>query len=381
MGKRVRRVRARGRRVVLWAAACYLVVQAAAGLWLEVYGTRIRFPELVKVLRAAVEEPPPSVAFLGSSRTMTGVDAAVVTERVRRESGDADFHAFEAGIPLGDSLSQDRALHELLCLGRRPAVAVIEVSPEFLGKTNLRMSEHVRRQVRFQDACVYVPEAARANNLPRLLSAYLAPLHVHRYHLLKEVDRLYEEGWERWHTDYALTAPGRDEVAPPATVHGPADNARLLAAALAGDRRAPAPAASPLPPGEASRPDPQKTQSGLNWVARWLRDYQVGGAAAAALESVLERCRRHGIVPILVELPVIEAQRALYTPAVEAAYRAHLGELCARYGCVFIDARGWCPDEGFEDNHHLADSGRRAFSERFAREVLGPVWREMRRGG
>ncbi len=385
MHGRIRRTRARGRRVILWMAAICLGGQVGMSLWLDRYGTRIRFPELVHVLRTAENQPPPSVCFLGSSRSQSAVKAEVMTKIVRAGSGDASFGAFCGALPAGDPIAQARVLDELLRHERRPKIAVIEVAPEFVIRINRRMPEHVRRQVGWADVLAYLPDTWRAHNLPRLATALLMPCHMHRLHLLREMARLWDEGWDRWRADYELTAPGRHELDCPCDAPTPAENARLLAQALGTARPAvpPAPAVPLANPragserlqGGARNP---ALQQGAQWVAGWLRNYQIGGKSAECLEGMLDRCRAQGIVPILLETPVAAAHRALYTPEIETAYRGYVRGLCARYGSVFIDARAWCSDDCMRDNHHMTPAGAQVFTERFAREVLLPVWTAYR---
>jgi hypothetical protein len=374
MGVRVRQARAQARRRLAWMAAVFVGVQLTASVVLDVYGTRVRFPELVNILRKAAAAPAPSVTFLGSSRTESCVDAALITNIVQQDSGDAAFQAFRAAVPVGDPVAEDRMLNDLLRHDRRPEMIVIEVAPELLGRTNFRSSEHFRRQMHWDEVLDELPEAWRAHRLHRLLLALVAPFDVHRYHLLKEAGRLWEEGLPAWSEDYALTAPGGQEPMPPAWEASVADNARVGAAALAGVSSATGlgPAAAP----EAATPE--QLQAGTNWVAGWLRYYEIGGHTAECLEHVLEVCRQQGIVAILVEPPVCALHRTLYTPEIEAAYRAYVAALRERYGCVLVDARAWCGDACFRDNHHLNHTGEQCFSERFAREVLAPAWREYR---
>jgi hypothetical protein len=120
--------------------------------------------------------------------------------------------------------------------------------------------------------------------------------------------------------------------------------------------------------------------AGVSDVAGWLRDYEVAGVTVRALGRVLRRCREEGIAVLLVAPPLSRPHRTLYTPAVEAAFRACIDKLTRRYGCRFVDYRDRLPEHGFADHHHVNGAGGEYFSRVLAREVLIPAWRDLCRG-
>ena len=67
--------------------------------------------------------------------------------------------------------------------------------------------------------------------------------------------------------------------------------------------------------------------------------------------------------------------RSLWTPAAEAKLRQLVDGVQQRHGVRLIDARDWMPDDAFFDMHHLHGHAATAFSERLAREAVGPLLR------
>ena len=141
MGSRVQEQRARGRRVLLWAGALFLAVQLSAGIWLDYYGLPIRFSEAARVLRAMRALPTsPDVVVFGSSRFERGVDAQITADCM---SG-GPVSVFNSAVPAGDLVVMDFLFEQSLRLGIRPAVVVIEISPETLSDHSPWMAEHLR---------------------------------------------------------------------------------------------------------------------------------------------------------------------------------------------------------------------------------------------
>ena len=62
-----------------------------------------------------------------------------------------------------------------------------------------------------------------------------------------------------------------------------------------------------------------------------------------------------------------------------AGIDAHLHSVSERWGVPLIDARDWLGDDAFYDSHHLLPRGAAAFTERFERESLPPLLRNLPR--
>jgi hypothetical protein len=372
MRSRLQRHRARGRQALLWAAAVFLAVQLGAGLWLDRHGQRVRFPEAAHVLDTARTLPAaPDVMVLGTSRFMQGVNGAVAAEHATG-AGAAPVTVFNSAVPAGDFLVMDYLFDRHLHHGVRPVVAVIEVAPELLAEHNRWVPEYLRRQQRWRDCLGTLPDVWRTGNLGRLVQNRLLPLHVQRYGLWCEAGRLLDEGWDAWAAAYARPVPrtpAERGVGIPACQ--PFENGRQECLPHTGRQEY-----LPHDPGPPVR-NPALVSARPPVIERWLREYRIGGGAEAALERLLDRCRRHGVLTLLVAPPVASGHRGLYTPDIEAAFAGHLRRLATEYGCGFVDCRDWLGDGYFTDHHHLGAEGARCYSARLGREVLGPVWREV----
>jgi hypothetical protein len=104
-----------------------------------------------------------------------------------------------------------------------------------------------------------------------------------------------------------------------------------------------------------------------------FRDFEISVRSDRALRDVLRRCRREGIRPVLLTMPESTAFRSWYPPEARAAIDAYLRELSRDAAAPWIDARDWVADEDFRDGHHLVGTGAIRFTERFGREVVGPL--------
>ena len=120
---------------------------------------------------------------------------------------------------------------------------------------------------------------------------------------------------------------------------------------------------------------PQRVAAGLRTIRGWLQNYEVGGLTCAALDHLLEQCRRHQVRVVLAVPPVASEQRALYTSDIEGRFQECLRGYCQRYGCRCVDCRAYLPDPCFTDNHHVfIPGGSTPFSRRLANEVIVPEW-------
>jgi hypothetical protein len=271
--------------------------------------------------------------------------------------------AVKGAVPAGDAVVADYLLPRLLARGDRPALVVLEISPETLARPSPWITDHTIRFFGWRDVASRLPEILSGDRTSRALAARLTPIHVYRRELLT------------WLTGrappYLAVPPAKPSVASSssAPVVARADASAPDAVARGDVDAVEAPPADP----EAA-PRPRRvaaTLRGVRQTARWLRHYRPDGAAALALDDVVARCREAGVPLVLVGVPVSSRVRALYTPEVERAF-ADVVERARRGGAEFVDYRATVPDRLFADHHHLNDRGSTVFAQTLAREVLAP---------
>lgn len=345
-----REKKSRGRAVVVWFGACFVLYQLIGGLLLDYYWPQIRFPYAFKQFRRYQEfARSPDVICLGSSRIESCLLDKEINQTMRRLTGAADFLAFNACVPGGDLIATEFVWHKLWQQGARPKLVVLEVIPEQVNHLNDWLKLHVMRQIRWEDVADYAHEVCRTGHAMRLLQARLIPLYMHRYQLVKTSREAV--------TDLFEPDPFEGKVNKEAVAGDYRDWSRL------------AEKKSALQPAQR-----QETMSGLHGVERGLRRYRPGGTSVLALERFLKFCQQENIPVILLGVPLTEPHRQLYMPEIEGPFRACMKLLEALYPCRYVDCRDQVPDWLFRDNHHANQRGGQYFSQRFAREVLLPAF-------
>jgi hypothetical protein len=338
----------RARRALLWAAILFLLVQLLAGVALDYYGMAVRFPTAAHLLAALdASQRKPNIVFLGSSRFGMGLSAPEISRIMCQQlPGSPSPEVFNASLEAGDPIWAKRFLRELQTRDIRPALALIEVSPETVNRYNMWTSYHVYRQLSWQDMPAFVFNAPDSRTLFKILEQRLVPLYMHRQAILQ------------------MIANSTSSTASPDGDQQDFDSRVGIWYRMLG---------LPARPPTISHPDWTITNVGL--VQRWLRRYKIGGNAASSLEQLLAQCRQLRIQVILVGIPVTELQRRLYTAEIDAAFLAYMKRLCVAYQCQFVDYRAAVPDRYFSDNHHLHVEGCIYFSRKLAEEVVAPAWR------
>jgi hypothetical protein len=336
----------------------FVLAQLAAGLLLDWRGLAVRFPSADRVLAAAPRDGRgPDVVFLGSSR-FEGLLADEATALLRLENPEAGpVRVCNLAVPGGDPIAEDYVLERLLRQGSRPRLALVEVSPDTLNHYNLWFNLHPHRQLTWRDTPTYFLDVCRVGEFKKLAQSRLIPLYAHRRGLRREAVR-------------AITRPSLSPELPPAAYFG-------------GSPPAPGPDGH-LPWDELLRvtcPPLRPAQLAVRRAAgatAWQRftDYHPGGTTAAALERLLQRCRKNGIDVILIGAANDSSFRQHYTPDIDAAYFAHVEKLTQTYGCRFLDYRDAVPDQFFGDVCHLNGEGSHYLTRKLTREVLSPWLRQ-----
>jgi hypothetical protein len=347
-----KRDRQRGGRIAAWFWGFFLAAQLIGGLLLDYVWPQIRFPRAYQQFHALQQFPrSPDIICLGSSRTESTIHDSSLSRAMRHFTGDPSVRAFNAQVPGGDLISAEFVWKGLWRRGARPSLLVIEVLPEEVNHLNDWLKLHVLRQLTWPDVPAYAVEVTRTQHLLRLVQSRLVPLYTHRCELWRAAQRNCGAPW------LPASSPAPEAVLP--GYH---------------DIRAEALIEQPLQPEQI-----EQSTAGLHEIERGLRLYRPGGSSCKALERILTHCRRHSIDVLLLGIPVSSRHRALYTPQIEADFQSYLRQVEQTWGCRYVDCRDQSPDWLFRDNHHSLPLGGEYFSQRFAREVLGPEWLRLKR--
>jgi hypothetical protein len=350
------RGRSRGRRVLVWTAGLFCLLQLLCGWALDHVWPQLRFPELyTNLAQVEGQSTAPTVVCLGSSRFGTFLNGQEMTRCLRRLSGDRRAWVFNASVPWGDPLASEKILQEMLERGVRPRYALIEMCPPTVAARNPWPGHFMQRQLQWSDLPVHVVDLAQQGQLVRTVQFRLLPLYAYRERICQQAAQVCAH--------WCAMQEGRPDSAstglPPSSETDDAP-----AAALDWDKVIPR---APLH-GEQQ----QTSQRDVGYLIRDLRQYRPGGTQVAALERLLRLCRVNGIEPILVGVPVTSTFRACVKPDMEASYRAFLTRFCEQNACPFVDYYAALPDNLFVDYHHGSSEGGQVFSHRLTVEVLAP---------
>jgi hypothetical protein len=232
-------------------------------------------------------------------------------------------------------------LHRLVAEGPRPRWVIVEVLPALLGNGD---EEIPVGRLAWDDLAVLGRSSASPRRLyADWLSTRVLPWFSHRFGLLHQL----RARLGRW-----LTSGGGPED----TVWN-VDGLGWLSLRSITDRAASARALA----SERERHAPA------------LQAFHVSRQADQALRELLQLCLREQIQVVLVLMPEGTVYRDWYAPATRDRVDAYLRLIGRAYGVPVVDARDWVPDEGFRDAHHLLPGGAAVFTERFGREVFGPL--------
>ncbi|MDB5313869.1 MAG: hypothetical protein JWO38_8071 [Gemmataceae bacterium] len=106
--------------------------------------------------------------------------------------------------------------------------------------------------------------------------------------------------------------------------------------------------------------------------ADYFPGYRPTGLGTPAVRDTLETCRAAGWKAALLLTPESAAFRSWYPAAGLRELDAVLAGLSAEYHAPLIDARTWVPDDLIGDGHHLTGPGADVLTDRLARDALAP---------
>jgi hypothetical protein len=313
-----------------------LSLAAAIELWLPqlrdpIYGDKLN------QLRNCIATAPsgtPLVVMLGSSRTVHGLDAQLLEQRLAERQG-RPVIAYNFGIPGAGPFTELVCLKRLLSEGIRPDLALIEVLPPMLaGQTpSFDLGQFPADRIWLDEAPLI--ERYTAPIFPRQQlavdwwSGWWTPVHTHRFAVMRVTCPQFVPPEGRGHFFAQFDERGWNAM-----------------------------------PEQARTPD--RFQAALKTAHREyagiLSQFKLGGASCQALREMLALCQNERIPAALVLMPEGATFRSWYPPRVQGEIAAFLSGLSSHYSAQLIDGREWVSEERFLDSHHLLAPGSQEFS-------------------
>ncbi|MEP6810206.1 MAG: hypothetical protein ABI992_08170 [Chthoniobacterales bacterium] len=338
----------RPRRTLLWCAVALALSPLPGGWLVDHCPLQHRDPEMAATVSAwQMNEPPPNVLLLGSSRLGSFLRTMEFAQTTQRVVGGSAVRIFNAALVCGEPNTIEFLTRNILAEKKAPPrLAIVEISPDLLARDNTYFKFVITRQLVASDLPEYLPDIVTSGGgISRLAASRLTPFFLHRAQLLD---------WAAETLGFASTEPA------PSGTEAPVEGTRWQAVRDLLDHRK----------GAA----PQRIEAGARRFRSHLRNYQLAGRTSAAFEHTVAMLHEAGAVIVLVQPPLSTAQRALLTPEIKAQFAPFLQRLHSEYGCTFADFSERVPDDLFLDNHHGSNAGSAVFSEMLAREVVGPAW-------
>jgi hypothetical protein len=321
-------------------------LQGLLGLAVEFWLPDVRDPEYagkLERLRARRAEAPdrPLVLCLGSSRTLTGLQAGRLSEPADHPRA----LVFNFGVTGGGPVLQLVCLKRLLASGIRPDLLVVEILPAVYNQAGTRPLEedwfHGAR-LRSGELTGLDPYHSRPSRLVRQWAkSRLLPYHRHQGCLRAYLDPHAPDSDGDPH-DACAFVDG----------HGWRPTFRK---GVSDERRA------------------ELTEVAYEHYRDACGPFRLAPQAAQALRDILECCRQAGIPAALLVMPEGPRFQSFYPPPTRAGIDAFITRLSREYHVPLIDARGWVDESGFWDSHHLLPTGAATFTDRFEREALRPL--------
>jgi hypothetical protein len=336
-----RRMKQRGRSVLLWTLAFYAVAQLGLTFsmeqWLPVAFRSLLRAKWQQLGEISTSNPGrPLLVMLGSSRT----EYALRAERLDDLAGPDGqrFIAYNYGMPALGPLYAGLSLREMLEAGIRPRLLLVEYLPPLLNEP--------RKGCISEEAWT----AASWLTLPQV---------VRLWPYFKRPDQKARDWLE------ARVAPWyvfRREIQ--AWCNGKVHPNKAVVITVPYDSR-----------GHKN----QDECSDEEWLNRRRQTFglyhdslstlHVGDGPTRSLRDLLAICKREQIRAVIVAMPESSTFRSWYSDEALAEIHGLLADLHDRHGAGVIDASAWLDDNEFVDYHHVTTEGSRLFSARLHDEL------------
>jgi hypothetical protein len=354
----------KAKRTILWFALGFCLIQLTVDYFVDRFWPRIHSSYLAAMEdRVADLHRAPKVVVFGSSRLQMAVYEKEFQARLLAFTGDNRVEAFNACIPAQDFCTAEHVLEEMLRRDLTPSLIVLEITPEMVAQRNRWLGAHVLPSLKDCRLTSYLRDVWRSENVPRLVRERITPVYRYRQEIQHELGLNPYTGQQ---------SEGPNVIPTPIVAIPPATSLNQVVFTSS-----PVPAQTFASKSFSDKSMPkeafERTMLGLSRFELWLKDYQLGGTAALALERMLTCCEQLGIKAILVCPPVSSYHRQIYTPAIDSAFLDYVHHLEATKGCSFHDLRASLPDNLFYDHHHVEWAGTMEFSRILAEEVVGPM--------
>jgi hypothetical protein len=342
----------KGKRIVLWTVASFVLSQLVISIYLDKRRLETRDPLYgcrLNNLRARLAEAPnaPLFLILGSSRVKYSIRPNAMKIHIY---GTSQPIVYNFGLNGMGAIRELMYFQRLMADGIRPKWLLLEVWPPLWAECGYFSESRMVQgedDLHWFDTPLLWRYFRRDRDVLRLaLRRNLLPISQHRTSLLASSIR------------GLLSIEERDELCRTAINCLPADSGGWF----------------PLP-WETTTPEAKHRAllDGEEKVKPLLQPVRIAPNSDSALRELLSQCRRDGIKTALILLPEPSRTRDWYTPQARTVVCDYLTGLQRDFSVPIVDTRMWAPDDEFSDSCHMNQKGVPTFSERLGREVVQPL--------
>lgn len=343
----------KGRRIVLWTLACFVVGQLVLTAYLSWKAREVRDPLYgfrLRSLRARLAESPnaPLFLILGSSRIKHSICPADLSIESAPDAPQPIIYNF--GINGMGSIRALMYFRRLLADGIHPDFLLLETWPPLWGQSGF--CQESRLVVGFDDLSF--------RDLPLVCRYFFQERDVLRFGLRRAFLPIscYRSRFLRSVVRSLLPREQAEEMDRQVRDAWPADNDGWF-----------------LMPWEPATPQAKANalQQGVIDIKPLLNSLRLDPRSDTALRELLAECRQRGIRVAMILMPEHSLTRGWYSPQASALVQDYLSRLQREVQVPIVDSRDWVSDDEFADSCHMSQKGVPAFCRRLGREVVQPL--------